>query len=138
MFSGKCKHVAKLLEQEKGFPLTNVDLKLFGFKPFKRKDLSKWDFLYPSDSHILPNIHTIYIRQRMDQSSWMYLSSAGQKGAAHACAFLSRAPWGKSVPSSGCHCTLGWSAGFTPGKIRLPSSAINTCAVVREGFLCPL
>lgn len=44
----KCEHVAKLLEQEQGFPLTNIGLKLLGFKPFERKDLSKWNFLYPS------------------------------------------------------------------------------------------
>lgn len=62
----------------------------------------------------------------------MDLSSAGQEGAVHPCAFLSRAPCGKSVPSSGCHCSLGWSAGFTPGKIRLPSSATNTCSGKRR------
>lgn len=48
-----CEGVEKLLEWEQGFPLTNIDSKLLGFKPFQRKALSKWNFLYPHDTHIL-------------------------------------------------------------------------------------
>lgn len=51
MSSVICEAVEKLLEQD--FPLTNTDSKLLGFKPFERKVLSKWNFLYPSDSHAL-------------------------------------------------------------------------------------
>lgn len=53
MSSVICEAVEKLLEQEQDFPLTNTDSKLLGFKPFERKVLSKWNFLYPSDSHAL-------------------------------------------------------------------------------------
>lgn len=131
----KCEHAAKFLEWEQDFPLTKTGLKLLGFKPFERKDLSKWNFLYPSDSHTLHK----NLGRACTSRGWIssvHLSSSDQEGAAQSCAFLSRAPCGKPVP--GCHPGLGCSAGFTPGRISLPCSATNTCAGGRERFLCPL
>lgn len=98
MFSVKCENVAKLREWEQGFPLTNIGLKLLGFKPFERKDLSKWSFVYPSDSHILhKNLGGAWTHRGWISSG--HVSSRGQEGAACPCAFLSRAPCGKPVPN---------------------------------------
>lgn len=62
--SVKYEGVEKLLEWEQGFFLTNVDLKLLGFKPFERKVLSKWNVLYPSGSQILhQNLMNLWAEQ---------------------------------------------------------------------------
>lgn len=98
MFSVKCKYVAELLEWEQGFLLNNVGLKLTGFKPLEKKDLSKWNFLYPSDSHILhKNLGGAGTHRGWNSSG--HLTSTGQESAAHPCACVSRAPCGKPVPN---------------------------------------